>query len=120
MKYSALVLILALAQASAWSTPTRSSLRQLGQKTVALAPQQRKIKVAGDMKMEGAFSFVVLRHFACRCAAIGLRSTLGVMRLPLLDSWCCFELDVMTGTPPRPLSAANVFSGYLLVAFVGL
>lgn len=59
MKLSAVVVLLAVSGASAFSTPTRGDLRQLGQKTVSSAPQSRR--VGASIKMEGTLLLDFLR-----------------------------------------------------------
>jgi hypothetical protein len=55
MKLSAAVVLLAVSGASAYTTPSRASLRSLGQKSV-VAPSPRRNADAGSyLKMEGAF-----------------------------------------------------------------
>ena len=62
MKLSAAAVLLAIAGADAWSQPTRSSLRSMGQKTVSMEGPSRV--VGASMKMEGEYFVVgcIFRH----------------------------------------------------------
>lgn len=72
MKVSTAAIVLSLGGVSAWNQPSRSSIRNLGQKNVVIKGPSR---VNGNtMKMEGAFSF----SFSLCCV---LKSIGGASRL---------------------------------------
>ena len=54
MKLSAATVLLALWGADAYSTPSRASLRSLGEKSVSATSGPRNVEAS--MKMEGVFS----------------------------------------------------------------
>lgn len=53
MKLSSAVVLLAVSGASAYTTPSRASLRSLGQKSVAVPSPRRNAAGGSNLKMEG-------------------------------------------------------------------